>query len=125
MLSILFSCCCHTCVCRRLHEYMVKVKQATLLSVNHRLMACNVPPLSDVLTFCCIYMPMLTVRQTVFHVTFGGKAEVWLNNCPTPRPNVEPPLCVCYAYSISNGYQRMIRISLRELINFSGQNVKD
>jgi len=34
---------------------------------------------------------MLWVHQTVFHVTFGGKADVW-GNCPCP--NVEPCVTV-------------------------------
>jgi len=32
----------------------------------------------------CTYMPMLCVRQTVLHVTFGGKAKVWGAIAPAP-----------------------------------------
>ena len=39
----------------------------------------------------CTYIPMLWVRQTVFHVTFGGNAEVWGQ---LPHPKVESPLWV-------------------------------
>ena len=38
----------------------------------------------------CTYMPMLWVRQTVFHVTVGGKTKVW-GRLP-PCPNIEPCL---------------------------------
>jgi len=36
------------------------------------------------------YMPMRWVRQTVLHVTFGGKAEVCLDNCPLPQRRIRP-----------------------------------
>jgi len=39
----------------------------------------------------CTYMPMLRVRKTVFHVTFGAKSRFGVKRGNCPRcPNVEP-----------------------------------
>jgi len=48
------------------------------------------------------YMLMLWVRQTVFHVTFGGKAEIWGRQLPLPQRRTAPDFIKTISFQSSS-----------------------